>query len=47
MAGHYKVQKDKMEDFVNESFYMKFVNCFLRYNEDLYDQFKPVFEKSI
>jgi hypothetical protein len=26
---------------------MKFVNCFLRYNEDLYDQFKPVFEKSI
>ncbi|WP_025747645.1 hypothetical protein [Caldicoprobacter faecalis] len=47
MAGHYKVQKDKMEDFVNQSFYMKFINYFLRYNEDLYDQFKPVFEKSI
>lgn len=45
MAGHYKVQKDKMEDFVNQNFYMKFINYFLRYNEDLYDQFKPVFEK--
>ncbi|MDI3312465.1 MAG: hypothetical protein QJR05_13715 [Thermoanaerobacterium sp.] len=45
MAGHYKIQRDRMEVFVNQSCYMKFVDYFLRQNENLYDQFKPIFEE--
>lgn len=44
MAGYYKIQRDRMEAFISQSCYMKFVYNFLRQNENLYDQFKPIFE---
>ncbi len=44
LAGHYKIKKDKMEAYVNQRFYMKFCYYFLEQNENLYEQFKPIFE---